>query len=169
MEKYSNRGDAFGLLREAINTSGFSTRLAILTSDLEGIAGEKRKSTTNKDYIETKILEDKELYDKIFVRSKGIRNQLLHGKEIDTELHGDTPYSEIIYQKIVEYFNKNHGTKINTDVIGAPRTIGGNYNILERWFKLKNDAAEVDFSQVCELDLHEATKNFEPIDRPEDY
>ena len=169
LEKYAQRGDAFRPLREAINTSGFATRLVMLTSALEGIAGEIEKGKTDREYIETKILEDKELCNNIFQYTDGIRNQLLHGKKIDTALHGDTPYPEIIYQKIVEYFNKYHDTKINTDVKGAPRNIGGNYGVWSGWLKLRNDDAEVDFAQMCELDLHEATTAFESIQKPEDY
>lgn len=168
LERYGERGNAFQLLREAINTSGFYTRLAMLASALEGIAGEERPGKTDRNYIETKILGDKKLSDKIFKYAEGIRNQILHGKRIDDDVHGDTPYPHIIYERIVEYFNANHGTKINTEVVGAPRTVGGNYSVWHGWLR-PVDNAEIDFVRMCESVFPEATRGFEPIERPEDY
>jgi hypothetical protein len=128
----------FRYLHEAINTPDFHARLAMLASALEAIAGEVEKGKTNHPYIKDNILQDGDLYNKIFKHSSGIRNQLLHGKRIDEEVHGKTTYNSIIYGKIVDYFNREHLTKIDKKVIGAPRTIGRSYDVWRGWLKPKD-------------------------------
>ncbi|MBC8285838.1 MAG: hypothetical protein H8E42_00035 [Nitrospinae bacterium] len=170
LEQYEKKGDAFRYMREAINTPDFHARLAMLASALEGIAGETRPGSTNHKYIKNEILNDAPLHEKIFAGQEGIRNQLLHGKTIDDDEHGSTPYCEIMYGKIINYFNSKHGTKINTDVIGAPRTIGRSYNVWRGWLKPRLDSSDVDLAQFSGIDLHEVTKDFETLKgKPSDY
>ena len=170
LERYEEKGDPFRYMREAINTPDFYVRLAMLASALEGIAGETRPGSTNHNYIKNEILDNTPLHEKIFAGQEGIRNQLLHGKKIDDDEHGDTAYCGIVYGKIINYFNSEHGTKINTDVIGAPRTIGRSYNVWRGWMKPRLDRSDVDLAQFSGIDLHEATKNFEVLnDAPSDY
>ncbi len=169
LERYKQKGDAFRYLREAINASDFYARLAMLASALEAIAGEKNIGKTDSDYIKDKILKDDALHKKIFKHTTGIRNQLLHGKKIDGEEHGDVHYNDIIYDKIIGYFNSEHGTKINTNVIGAPRTLGRNYKFWHGWLKPRSDGSDVDLKRFCELDLCDVTKHFETIEKPRGY
>lgn len=169
LESYSERGDAFRYLREAINAPDFYTRLAMLATSLEAIAGEVTEGKTNHDEIKNVILKNNELYMKIFKSKTGIRNQLLHGKKIDLKLHGGIKYNDDIYDKIVRYFNSEHGTKINTNVIGAPRTIGRNYHRWYGWLKPRTDGVDVDLGQLCELNLDDVTKDFKTMERPGDY
>lgn len=171
LEDYSERGDPFRYLRQAINSPDFYARLAMLASALEGIAGEIKSQKTNHDYIRDKILKDCDLHKEIFSGNNGIRNQLLHGKKINDKAHGNIPYIDIVYSKIVDYFNNNHGTSINTNVKNAPRTIGLNYDIWNGWLTASDNGGNVDASleKFIGLDIHEATKYFETIPRPNDY
>ena len=171
LEEYEEKGDAFRYLREAINSPDYYARFAMLVSSLEGIAGEKKKDVTNRDYIKNTILKDETLYNNIFLRGNGIRNQLLHGKKIDLQLHGGVNYVDIIYKKIVDYFNNNHGANIKTNVINAPRNILLNYEIWRGWLTplSEENRTEIVLENFAGLDLHEATKNFKTIDKPDDY
>lgn len=169
LEKYNEKGEAFRYLREAINSPDFYARLAMLASALEGIAGEKSKGVTNHAYIKQTILHDAALHEGLFKSGDGIRNQLLHGKKIDEKKHGTTRYPSVIYDRIVEYFNKYHGTKINTNVINAPRSIALDYDTWPGWLNPISQVRDIDLEYFCERDLHEATKDFETIEKPSDY
>jgi hypothetical protein len=170
LDRYEQKGDPFLYLREANNTPEFHTRLAMLSSALEGLAGEERPGVTNHDYIKNIILKDAKLHEKLFAGQEGIRNQLLHGKRINDDKHGDTSYCEILYGKIIEYFNSAHCTNINTAVKGAPRTIGGNYNIWAGWLMSEPDRDKIDLAQFCVPNLQEATLGFKILNgEPDGY
>lgn len=171
LERYEEKGDVFRYLREAINSPDFYARFAMLASSLEGIAGEKKERQTDYNYIKNIILKDEELHEKIFRGNDGIRNQLLHGKKIDVELHGGTPYVNIVYNKIIDYFNENHGTKIKTNVKNPPRTIGLNYEIWHGWLTpfSEENQIEIDLEIFGGMDLDGVTKHFKTIDKPNNY
>jgi hypothetical protein len=143
----------------------------MLASSLEGIAGERKTGETDHEYVKNTILKDEELHDKIFKYKDGIRNQLLHGKKVDSGMHGDTPYVEIVYRKIIEYFNENHGTKIKTNVKNPPRTLGLNYDMWRGWLTPFSDENQIniDLESFGSMDLREATKDFKIIGEPTDY
>jgi len=169
LEKYEEKGDPFYYLGEAINASQFCSRLPMLTSALEGIAGEKGKNSTNHRYIKNKILKDNKLHKKIFNGGSGIRNQILHGKKIDDGEHGNIAYNDIIYKKIINYFNSKHGTNINTEIINAPRNITGNHQYCCMWLKPKSGKNDIDFRELCEFTLNEITENLEWVSQPDNY
>ena len=120
LDKYQKRGEVFDRMREAINSTTFSGRFPMLASALEAIAGQKTlpkgRLTTDRDYIANEVLQDEELCRSIFGYGGGIRNQLLHGIEINLDQHGGVDYVTRIYDSIVRYFNQKHGTQIETHV-----------------------------------------------------
>lgn len=170
LKNYQKDTPVFHLLREAINSHSFDTRLSMLSAAMEAIAGEIKKNKTDKDYIIDNILGDEKLYNDIFKSGHGIRNQILHGKNIDIETHGNEPYTYTIYRKIVDYFNNNHGTSIETDVVSAPRTLGENYSFTRGWYKISDDTKAVDLYEIDWMDFYEAVDGFELISgQPDNY
>ena len=95
LERY-DKNEVFTYLRESTNAGSFTTRLAMLVAALEAIAGEMKNQKirgTDKKYIAEKILKNSDLCDNIFKYGTGIRNQILHGHEINLEIHGETNYN----------------------------------------------------------------------------
>lgn len=113
----------------------YTARLAMLIIALESIAGEEIPGKTNIQYIKSEILKSDELHDEIFKFGTGIRNKIFHGKEIV----GGKDYAQIIYDRIIDFFNVKYGTKINTDVSQPQRHIFGNYYGYKGWLQpIKN-------------------------------
>lgn len=131
------------------------SRLVSLIMALEAIAGEKEVEkcctqcglkapkyfATNKQYIRDEILKDKDLYNKIYAHTHGYRNAVFHGKSFG--FTDGVDYADLIYKKIIEYFNTKYGLKINTDVVGAPRNGLGKYGKSNVWAKPKNKDEEI--------------------------
>lgn len=130
LDAYREKGDVFRCLREAAQATSFYTMNAMLCAALEAIAGplaSRHGPRTDRKYIANEILEDRQLCDRLFKHEDGIRNQNLHGKFVDTEMHGSTNYNEIVYDSVVSYFNKKHGTEISDNAVNRPRTRAGSY------------------------------------------
>jgi hypothetical protein len=185
LESYKEKGDVFRYLREAANASSYYTRLVMLISALEAIAGEKTgkkgHKQTDKAYIRDHILKDTKLHDKIFKYGDGIRNRLLHGGKIDLGAaeHRDIDYVDSIYRAIVRYFNENHGTEINTRVVRPLRTPYSNFTVDRAWLKPRQKGYVFDLKTVSEHyaeqyhrsgTAHAALPNhFEVVERPARY
>ena len=123
--KYDERGDLFLYLHEAVNATSFYTMLTMLVSALEAVAGGMDAPKNEvREYIADNILKDAELCDKLFKYRTGIRNQILHGGFVDLEQHGETNYSTIVYDAIIDYFNQNYGLEIDKGAANRPRTLG---------------------------------------------
>ncbi len=168
LENYQNRGDVFRCMNDANNTHGFSTRFSMLCAALEAIPGDNLPRTEKRRYIADEILKDGDLCKRIFEHKGGIRNQLLHGDEIDLEVHGKTPYVQQAYDAIVQYFNQKHGTKIQTDVVSAPRTLGGNYRGTRGWLKPTEATVgiDVELRHFCRQKVEAWPYDFMRIESP---
>lgn len=161
LEAYKEKGDVFRYLRESTNASTFYTRLAMLISALEAMAGERvdlngRRKQTETDYIENEILKAKDLYDKLYGYGTGVRHKLLHGGKVDlaSSEHKDTNYVEEIYVAILRYFQDSHGVALNTQVIHPQRIPLGNYRSWGGWIEPIQSTDELGL-----LSIHEAFKN----------
>lgn len=172
LEKY-DKSETFTYIREATNSGAFLTRLAMLVATLESIAGEMDSGSariTDKDYIANEILRDSALCDKIFRYGTGIRNQMLHGHEIDYSIHGKINYNEEIYTSIVNYFNNNYGSKINTKVVNPQRSYPGSYETWQGWIKTKKTDEKINLEffhdRFSGPNFHE---HFKICDNPENY
>lgn len=140
----------FDFLSASNNCLTNHSRLVSLIMALEAIAGEKEVQkcctncglqapkyfATNKQYIRDEILKDKELYTKIYAHNDGYRNAVFHGKSFG--FTDGVDYADLIYKKIIEYFNSNYSFKINTNVVGTPRNGLGKYGKSNVWAKPKN-------------------------------
>lgn len=161
LEAYEEKGDVFRYLRESTNATAFHTRLAMLFTALEAMAGESvdpkgRRKMTKKDYIEKEILKDTDLFEKVFGYGTGVRNRLLHGGKVDlgSDEHKDRNYIEEIYTAILRYFRESHGVALNTEVVGPQRTPLGNYQSWTGWIEPIQASDQLDL-----LSIHEAFKN----------
>ncbi|MCD6226723.1 MAG: hypothetical protein J7J93_02935 [Candidatus Aenigmarchaeota archaeon] len=150
LENY-NKEFVFKYINESTRAGTYYTRLAMLVIALESIAGEERDNRgnlhTDKSYIKNEILKDENLYREIFNYETGIRNKLFHGKEV--EFNED--YATKIYQRIVEYFNSNYGTKIDTKVTYPQRIFFGNYSDRFIWLKPKTNDLQLDFRSILKM------------------
>jgi hypothetical protein len=146
---------------------------AMLVAALEGLAGEKKPNTTDRDFICNEILKDKQLCDRIFSHGGGIRNQILHGKQIDIK-HGEINYGSVIYAKIVECFNRHICTSINTNVFSPHRKPIGNYEAISIFLEPKNKEREPTLKEVSEILDNRSYANdfkglFNLVDMPAEY
>lgn len=143
LEKFPNP-----VVLEYIAQSGraatYTTRLAMLIIALESIAGEISPGRTNMQYIKDEILKNDELHDEIFKFGTGIRNKIFHGKEIVS----GKDYAQIIYDRIVDFFNVRYGTKINTDVSQPQRHIFGNYYGYKGWLQPRINISDWELKNV---------------------
>lgn len=157
LEVYEEKGDVFRYLREATNATTFYTRLTMLITALEAMAGERedpkgRQKMTKTDYIKNDILKDEDLYDKVFGYGTGVRQKLLHGGKVDlaSDEHKDRNYIEEIYTAILSYFEKSHGVAIETQVVHPQRTPLGNYREWTGWIEPKKASDQLDLRSINE-------------------
>lgn len=157
--KYENDA-VFDFLSASNNSLTYHSRLASLIMALESIAGDKEVTdkckcgierkyiSTNKSIIK-EVLDDDELYKKIYNYSDGIRNMIFHGKYYTTK--DGTDYASIIYKKITHYFNTKHNFKISNEVVGAPRNGLGKYGEIKFFVKPKNPETTFDLKSLLEM------------------
>lgn len=167
-----DRSTALEYISQSTRSTTYTTRLAMLIIALESIAGETSPGVTNKEYIKREILNDDSLYDELFQRETGVRNKIFHGKEVE---YGKD-YSQIIYEKIVDYFNKKYQTKVSKEVIHPQRTPFGNYTGYTTWLKPPMDYSDWDLRTILEIsendwkgrDLSKGV-SFDIVPRPDHY
>lgn len=173
LERYEENGDVFRYLGEATNTASFYPRLAMLVSALEAMAPvieERGRRRADKKFIATEILGDEELCKKLFQYGDGIRNQILHGRAVNLELHGGENYNETIYEAVIEFFNTNHGLNVNTKAKGTPRTLLGTYEHWTSWCEWRNMETSISLPLLNEkFRADDARQYYEPIKTPDDF
>lgn len=172
LESYT-KNKVFTYLRESTNAGSFYTRFAMLVAALEAMAGEietESTRTTDKKYIADKILLDTDLCNKIFEYGSGIRNQMLHGREIDLQIHGDIKYNEKIYESIIKYFNENYNLKVDTKIVNPQRTFPGTYHTWRGWLKRKQKLKPICLELLQDKFLgSDFSEYFEFSENPDDY
>lgn len=138
------------------------SRLVPLILALEAMAGEReiisqcsKCGDTSRKYLSTDkekiklILDDSNLYKKIYHHNDGLRNKLFHGKIF--EFRDGVDYAQRIYDQIIRYFNKVYGTKICTETIGVPRNGLGKYTKGKVWAKPKSTNDILDLRTLLPL------------------
>lgn len=138
---------AFEYIAQSTRSATYTTKLAMLIIALESIAGEISPGKTNMQYIKNEILKDEVLHKEIFEYGNGIRNKIFHGKDVV----GGKDYAQIIYSKIVAYFNEKYGAKINTEVVGPQRVPFGNYLGYRAWLRPSTDFSDWDLKRIIEI------------------
>ena len=141
-----HRPVAFEYIAQSTRSATYTTRLAMLIIALESIAGEVSPGKTNMDFIKNDILKDEVLHDEIFKFGTGIRNDIFHGKAIVS----GRDYAQIIYGKIVAYFNEKYDTKISTVVTQPQRTPFGNYMGYHCWFQPRSEFSDWNLREIVE-------------------
>lgn len=172
LEKFPNP-----VVLEYIAQSGraatYTTRLAMLVIALESIAGEISPGKTNMQYIKDEILKNYDLHDEIFKFGTGIRNKIFHGKEIV----GGKDYAQLIYDRIIDFFNVKYGTKINTAVSQPQRHLFGNYYGYRGWLQPRINISDWELKYVLANhdngnSVHEGERKeviFDIVARPDKY
>lgn len=173
LKDYDPPGDAFRYLREANNAITFDTRLAMLVSALEGLTEElrtRRGARTNRDYIADVILKDRELCDQIYGHDQGIRNQMLHGRRVDTGLHGSVRYNNVIYDRIIDYLNAEHGAAIQSGAVGVPRQRAGDFEVWVGYCQWRGAGEALNLQFVQEkIAASDSPRYLELIDKPANF
>ncbi|MEQ8805194.1 MAG: hypothetical protein RIE87_17725 [Rhodospirillales bacterium] len=187
LEAYQEKGDVFRYLKEAGNAPTFYTRMAMLMSALEAMAGQDINSkgwkVTKKNYIRDKILKNDKLFNHLYEPKTGFRNNLVHGGTVDWSGKGpvDFDYIREVYSAIVRYFRENHGVKIEGGVVDPLRNPLGNYRVWKGWLKPRSPEIEIDLVRMNaafhysvtgegekpEIDFDQAFQNIG--ERPEGY
>jgi hypothetical protein len=171
LEPFQDKEHVFRFLRESTYGMTLHTRLPMLISALEGMAGEivhKRGNKTNMDFIRNEILNDEKLYNRIFQYDQGIRQQLLHGKKLDVvrDESEEINYIQEVYKKIVQFFNDRYGTKISMNVKSPQRTPIGNYVEGRYWIKPRNENCNLSLKNIVEL-TDKTEKRVSQIEEPD--
>lgn len=160
---------------DMLNSTGYSSKLLLICSSLEALAKSnlnltydqiKRKpnKTENKkirNFIETKIL-GKRLGKKLYANQDvGIRHRLTHGSYFSQTKDKKENYLNQIYEKVIQYFNKNVLKKSLIESITNPqRSPYGNKEGYTIW--LKSETSQFDLKElVNECDKKRGIDNIE--------
>jgi len=128
---------------DAVNTTGYSSKLLIMLSALEAIS---KKTNGKKDWDKLTEILGEELKDKLFERNKGLRNRLVHGEYFSKD--DATNFVQEIHKAVIKYFNKQNGdNKINEDVVSPQRSFFENKEG-GFWFIKKIGDANIDLKSV---------------------
>lgn len=132
---------------DAVNTTGYSSKLLIMFSALEALI---RKPDGTKDYILRKTILGDELKDKIFARTTGLRHRLVHGEYFSEEDKDD--YMDIIHKKVTKYFNDEifNEKLITEDVTSPQRNFFDNDNLIRCWVRQKKEEWPLELKKVYE-------------------
>ncbi len=153
---------------DAVNTTGYSSKLLIMFSAIEALAKNRDKETFKKPvdlYLE---ILGKELTVELFSDGKGLRNRLIHGDYFKKEDNGKD-YLKTIHDKIVYYFNNKLLSKqlIQKDIVRPQRHFFGNKEVGDFFLKCKGEnhlytlkGILEDFNGEWAYDL----KNYEQVD-----
>jgi len=171
LEQYQDKEHVFRFLRESTYGMTFRTRLPMLISALEGMAGEitsNRGNKTDMDFIKNEILMDADLYNSIFLYGQGIRNKLLHGQKFEnlTNANKDINYTQEVHERIVHFFNYRYNTKINMNVKSPQRSPAGNYLEGRYWIKPKNKNCDLSLKNIVEL-IDKTERRVSQIEEPD--
>ncbi len=121
---------------DATNTAGYSARLLLMCAAVERISGKK---DGKRDRDKTVEILGQELADLLFDGRNGLRHRLMHGDYLEPS-DTDDDVTELIHQKVTEYFNKSVLTKelLNTDVVGPLRHPDNNLYAAGNFIKSKD-------------------------------
>lgn len=128
---------AFMYIAEAANATTFYSRLAMLLSAVEALAGEiihGKSVITNHEAI--KEIIGIELHEQLYRYGTGLRNKLLHGNIVAHHLFDGL--SDLVYEKIRAYLRKNYEIHMQDDVVHPQRNFHGNFQYLSTFMKLKS-------------------------------
>jgi len=146
---------------DAVNTTGYSSKLLIMFSALEALI---KKPDGTKDYVLRKTILGDELKDKIFAQKTGLRHRLVHGDYFSDQ---DTDnYMDIIHKKVTKYFNDVifNEKLITEDVTGPQRNFFDNDNLIKCWVRQKDEAWPLELKKV-----HEDAENNKDGNLPRSY
>ncbi len=133
-------------IMEAANATTFFTRLTMLISAAESLAGETvvgKKITTDKNEL-IKILGNP-LYKKLFDYGTGLRNKLFHGSITDTHLF-DGLVDET-YCKIRAYLITKYDVQMSEEVVHPQRNFHDNFEYTSTFEKF-NGTPTLDLRQI---------------------
>jgi len=156
----NSKNEFFWYINDCYNTTGYTAKLLLMFASLECLAGKEIK--IDGDGMEygvydkknmKKILGDS-LFNKFYGKG-GLRHSLTHGRYICASFSGKN-YVEIIHKLILEYFNKEYRTKLNTNVVNPQRHPFSNASYYVNTFiKPKND---------CSVNIKNILKNIKSAD-----
>jgi hypothetical protein len=175
LDSYPEKGNVFGLLRECANASTYVSRLSLLAATLEAISStNKGLISSNKRFIKNSILQDDGLYEELFKYGTGIRNRILHGTQF--QLVGARNYVAQIYGKIISFFNREYGTRLNELVRDPQRHFFGNYETVNLWLEVTPGDRQVPLKALFEhykgnrdRKYHGDPEGIRSIETPNDY
>lgn len=158
IEQY-DKENVFLYLREAVNSIRLTShaKVAMLIAALEGMAGEieiNGKKFTDKDTIKNEILSDEIIHEKIFAYGEGLRNKIFHGAENNLGKDG-VDYIDTINSKVVGFFNKKFGIRINGGVVNPHRNFYANYDGRQAWLEPVDSAIELGLKWAVEAFEHD--------------
>jgi hypothetical protein len=136
---------------DAVNTTGYSSKLLIMFAALDALI---RKPDGTKDYTLRLSILGRELKDKIYAQTTGLRNRLVHGEYFSED---DTDnYMELVHKKIVAYFNDVifQEKLIEENVTGPQRHFFNNDNLLRMFISQKDEGWPLELKEViknCEI------------------
>lgn len=91
---------------DAVNTLGYSAKLLLMFSALEALARKRNKQKFKKPIDLYVHILGKRLADKIFAKTAGLRQRLIHGEYFMPKQDGKKNYLDLIHKKVISFFNK---------------------------------------------------------------
>ncbi len=142
---------AFMYIMEASNATTFYTRLTMLLSAVEALAGEiKKGKTIVTNHQEIERILGKDLHDKLYKYRSGLRNKLLHGNFGAHHLFDGL--TDDIYNKLVSFLKTTYDIQIQKGVVHPQRNFYDNYQYTSMFMQ---------FNKEPILDLKEVTETID--------
>lgn len=150
IEKELIDNPCFMYLQASNNTLWYHAKLSLLCSALEALAGKEEKeskewiyTTYNKDIM--KIILWDNYYNKIFGKN-WLRHKIQHWDFIN-DFYWEN-YIEIIYKKILEYFNNRFSLNFDTNIISPQRHFYWNLEYVNLFLKPKSQEQKIDLKEI---------------------
>ncbi|MET8776969.1 hypothetical protein ABZV58_18360 [Nocardia sp. NPDC004654] len=141
------REEFFLYWNDAVNATGYSSKLLLMFAAVDALI--KRPDGTRDTILRPTIL-GQDLKDKIYDRTNGLRNRLVHGEYL-SPTDADN-YVELVHKKIIEYFNNVifQDKLIEEGVVQPQRHFLDNYGIVGRWIRQSDDAWPLTLKKAIE-------------------
>ena len=125
-------------IMEASNASTFYTRLSMLLSAVEGLAGEVRmQSQVMTDKKNLEIILGTELFHKLYDYKTGLRHKLSHGNINSHDLFEGL--TDEVYKKIINYITNKFSIQFEENVVHPQRNFSDNYEAARTFEKIKDE------------------------------
>lgn len=137
---------------DAVNTLGYSAKLLLMFSALEALARKRNKQKFKKPIDLYMHILGKRLTDKIFAKTVGLRQRLIHGEYFAPKQDGKKNYLDLIHKKVISFFNKKVLSKplLSEKIVNPQRHFYGSKSEWRFFVKRKNNGISFELKDLLD-------------------